>query len=180
MEIIKTLEEYFTFFDLIYLTILILSLIKCFKQGFTLSILVASKWIFAYLVTLFLFPKIKPHVSDIIDNEYILNIVLSVSIFVVVIFIVLLINRSISKVIKYSGIGSLDKFFGFLFGFVRSYVIAVCIFTTVNIVYNYNRWPINLDKSFSFEWVEKGSSFLIKEFPSKKEHEETKEKIENI
>ena len=180
MEIIKTLEEYFTFFDLIYLTILILSLIKCFKQGFTLSILVASKWIFAYLVTLFLFPKIKPHVSDIIDNEYILNIVLSVSIFVVVIFIVLLINRSISKVIKYSGIGSLDKFFGFLFGFVRSYVIAVCIFTTVNIVYNYNRWPINLDKSFSFEWVEKGSSFLIREFPSKKEHEETKDKIKNI
>ena len=180
MEIIKTLEEYFTFFDLIYLTILILSLIKCFKQGFTLSILVASKWIFAYLVTLFLFPKIKPHVSDIIDNEYILNIVLSVSIFVVVIFIILLINRSISKVIKYSGIGSLDKFFGFLFGFVRSYVIAVCIFTTVNIVYNYNRWPINLDKSFSFEWVEKGSSFLIREFPSKKEHEETKDKIKNI
>ena len=180
MEIIKTLEEYFTFFDFIYLIILILSLIKCFRQGFTLSILVASKWIFAYLVTLFLFPKIKPHVSDIIDNEYILNIVLSVSIFVVVIFIILLINRSISKVIKYSGIGSLDKFFGFLFGFVRSYVIAVCIFTTVNIVYNYNRWPINLDKSFSFEWVEKGSSFLIREFPSKKEHEETKDKIKNI
>ena len=180
MEIIKTLEEYFTFFDFIYLTILILSLIKCFRQGFTLSILVASKWIFAYLLTLFLFPKIKPHVTDIIDNEYILNIILSVSIFVIVIFIILLINRSISTVIKYSGIGSLDKFFGFLFGFVRSYVIAVCIFTTVNIVYNYNRWPINLDKSFSFEWVEKGSSFLIKEFPSKKEHEETKEKIENI
>ena len=180
MEIIKTLEEYFTFFDFIYLTILILSLIKCFRQGFTLSILVASKWIFAYLLTLFLLPKIKPQVTDIIDNEYILNIILSVSIFVIVIFIILLINRSISKVIKYSGIGSLDKFFGFLFGFVRSYVIAVCIFTTVNIVYNYNRWPINLDKSFSFEWVEKGSSFLIREFPSKKEHEETKEKIKNI
>ena len=180
MEIIKTLEEYFTFFDFIYLTILILSLIKCFRQGFTLSILVASKWIFAYLLTLFLFPKIKPHVTDIIDNESILNILLSVSIFVIVLFIILLINRSISKVIKYSGIGSLDKFFGFLFGFVRSYVIAVCIFTTVNIVYNYNRWPINLDKSFSFEWVEKVSSFLIREFPSKKEHEETKEKIKNI
>ena len=180
MEIIKTIEEYFTFFDAIYFIILILSLVKCFRQGFTLSILVASKWIFAYLLTLFLFPKIKPHVTDIIDNEYILNIILSVSIFVIVIFIILLINRSISKVIKYSGIGSLDKFFGFLFGFVRSYVIAVCIFTTVNIVYNYNRWPINLDKSFSFEWVEKGSSFLIREFPSKKEHEETKEKIKNI
>ena len=128
-------------------------------------------------MTLFLFPKIKPYVLDIIDNEYILNIILSVSIFVIVIFIILLINRSISKVIKYSGIGSLDKFFGFLFGFVRSYVIAVLIFTTINIVYNYDRWPINLDKSFSFEWVEKGSSFLIKEFQVKKNMKRLKRKL---
>ena len=180
MEKIVDLFNNIPTFDLIYIIITILTVIKCAKRGFVLSILSAARWLLAYVITLFLFPKIKPHVTDIIDNEYILNIILSVSIFVIVIFIILLINRSISKVIKYSGIGSLDKFFGFLFGFVRSYVIAVCIFTTVNIVYNYNRWPINLDKSFSFEWVEKGSSFLIREFPSKKEHEETKEKIENI
>ena len=45
---------------------------------------------------------------------------------------------------------------------------------------NYERWPINVDKSISFPWVEKGSNYLIKEFPSQKEHEDTKEKIENI
>ena len=92
----------------------------------------------------------------------------------------MLINKGIGKTIKYTGIGSLDKFFGFLFGFVRAYIIAVCIFTTINIVYNLNRWPINLNKSISFDWVEKGSNFLIKEFPSKKEYEDAKEKIENI
>ena len=167
-------------FDIIYLIITFLSLIKCTKQGFVLSILVASKWLLAYVITLILFPKIKPYVNNIIDNEYLLDIALGVSIFVLVIFVILLINKGIGKTIKYTGIGSLDKFFGFLFGFVRGYIIAVCIFTTINIVYNLNRWPINLNKSISFDWVEKGSNYLIKEFPSKKEYEDAKEKIENI
>ena len=180
MDVINQIRDSISVFDIIYLIITFLSLIKCTKQGFVLSILVASKWLLAYVITLILFPKIKPYVNNIIDNEYLLDIALGVSIFVLVIFVILLINKGIGKTIKYTGIGSLDKFFGFLFGFVRGYIIAVCIFTTINIVYNLNRWPINLNKSISFDWVEKGSNFLIKEFPSKKEYEDTKEKIENI
>ena len=180
MDVINQITESISVFDIIYLIITFLSLIKCTKQGFVLSILVASKWLLAYVITLILFPKIKPYVNNIIDNEYLLDIALGVSIFVLVIFVILLINKGIGKTIKYTGIGSLDKFFGFLFGFVRAYIIAVCIFTTINIVYNLNRWPINLNKSISFDWVEKGSNFLIKEFPSKKEYEDAKEKIENI
>tara|TARA_Y100000813_G_C24155076_1_gene349241 strand:+ start:732 stop:1274 length:543 start_codon:yes stop_codon:yes gene_type:complete len=180
MDVINQIRDSISSFDIIYLIITFLSLIKCTKQGFVLSILVASKWLLAYVITLILFPKIKPYVNNIIDNEYLLDIALGVSIFVLVIFVILLINKGIGKTIKYTGIGSLDKFFGFLFGFVRAYIIAVCIFTTINIVYNLNRWPINLNKSISFDWVEKGSNFLIKEFPSKKEYEDAKEKIENI
>tara|TARA_B100000242_G_scaffold278428_1_gene236049 strand:- start:2772 stop:3314 length:543 start_codon:yes stop_codon:yes gene_type:complete len=180
MDVINQIRDSISSFDIIYLIITFLSLIKCTKQGFVLSILVASKWLLAYVITLILFPKIKPYVNNIIDNEYLLDIALGVSIFVLVIFVILLINKGIGKTIKYTGIGSLDKFFGFLFGFVRGYIIAVCIFTTINIVYNLNRWPINLNKSISFDWVEKGSNFLIKEFPSKKEYEDAKEKIENI
>ena len=180
MDVINQIRDSISVFDIIYLIITFLSLIKCTKQGFVLSILVASKWLLAYVITLILFPKIRPYVNNIIDNEYLLDIALGVSIFVLVIFVILLINKGIGKTIKYTGIGSLDKFFGFLFGFVRGYIIAVCIFTTINIVYNLNRWPINLNKSISFDWVEKGSNFLIKEFPSKKEYEDAKEKIENI
>ena len=160
MDVINQIRDSISSFDIIYLIITFLSLIKCTKQGFVLSILVASKWLLAYVITLILFPKIKPYVNNIIDNEYLLDIALGVSIFVLVIFVILLINKGIGKTIKYTGIGSLDKFFGFLFGFVRGYIIAACIFTTINIVYNLNRWPINLNKSISFDWVEKGSNFL--------------------
>ena len=167
-------------FDLFYLIVTILSLIKCSRKGFVLSILAASKWLLAYVLTLFSFPKIKPYVSDIIDNEYVLDIILGVSIFVIIIFVILLINKGISKAVSYSGIGNVDKFFGFLFGFVRSYVIVVCIFTTINIIYNHKKWPINLNKSYTFPLVEIGSNYLIKEFPDKKQYEKTKDKVQEL
>ena len=148
-------------FDLFYLIITILSLIKCSRKGFVLSILAASKWLLAYVLTLFSFPKIKPYLRDVIDNEYVLDIILGVSIFVIIIFIILLVNKGISKAVSYSGIGNVDKFFGFLFGFVRSYVIVVCIFTTINIIYNHKKWPINLNKSYTFPIVEIGSNLSL-------------------
>ena len=103
----------FQLFDLIYLTLTILSLIKCSSKGFVLSILSASKWLFSYVVALYLFPKAKPFVEGILDNEYVLDIVLGLSIFIIVLFIVLMINKGISKAVSYSGIGTLDKIFGF-------------------------------------------------------------------
>ena len=180
MEYVKNIGNLISTFDTIYLILTFLSLIKCTKQGFVLSILKASKWLFAYLITLFLFPKIKPYAKGMLDNEYVLNLILGTSLFIVVIFLILLINKGVGKTVKYTGLGKLDKIFGFFFGFVRAYVIAVCIFTAINIVYNFDRWPINTSKSVSFEWVEKGSNYLIKEFPDKKDYEETKEKVQDI
>ena len=180
LEILKNFYNEVSGFDLIYIFFTVLSLIKCSRKGFVLSILAASKWLLAYVVTLVLFPKIKPFVKDIIDNEYILDIALGVSTFVVVIFIILLINRGASKTVRYSGLGKLDTLFGFLFGFVRSYVICVCIFATINIVYNSEKWPLDVDKSFTFSYVKKGSNYLIKEFPNEKSYENAKDKVQEL
>ena len=180
MELITKIIENISSFDLFYFFITLLSLFKCSKNGFVLSILSASKWLLAYIITLYLFPISKPYVIDLIDNDYVLNLILGASIFIIIIFIILMISKSLKKAVRYSGLGSLDRVFGFFFGFLTSYAIAVCIFSTVNIIYNYEKWPINIDKSISFEWVAKGSSYLIKEFPSQKEHDDAKQKIENL
>ena len=51
-------------------------------------------------------------------------------------------------------------------------------FQPLDIVYNYNKWPINTDKSYSFPYIEKGSIYLIKVFPNEKTYQDSKEKIE--
>ena len=180
IEILKEFYNSISIIDLLYLILTILSLVKCYRKGFVLSILAMSKWLFAYIITLIIFPKAKPYVKDIIDSEYILDIVLGSLIFVIIIFLVLLISKGISKAIKYTGLGTLDSIFGFFFGFVRSYIIAICLFSAIHIVYNYDKWPTNLNKSYIFPYLEKGSNYLLKEFPNEKSYQDSKEKIEEL
>ena len=180
MDFLKEFYNSISIIDLIYLILTILSLIKCYKKGFILSILAMAKWLLAYILTLIIFPKIKPYVKDIIDNEYVLDITLGISIFIIIIFIILLVNKGISKAISYTGLGSLDTIFGFFFGFVRSYIISVCIFSGIHIVYNHDKWPLNYDKSYIFPYLKKGSNYLLKEFPNEKTYKKSKEKIEEL
>ena len=180
---LETLSDFYkttSIIDLTYLAITIWSLISCYKKGFILSILSMAKWLLAYVITLILFPRVKPYVKDIIDNEYVLDVSLGIAIFIIVIFLVLLVNKGISKAVRYTGIGGLDTTFGFFFGFIKAYIISVCIFSGVHIVYNYDKWPINIDKSYAFPYLEKGSNYLIKEFPNEKTYQESREKIEEL
>ena len=180
IEILKEFYNSVPIIDLLYLILTILSLIKCYRKGFVLSVLAMSKWLFAYIITLILFPRVKPYLNDIIDNEYILDIGLGVIIFVIVIFFILLISKGISRAIKYTGLGTLDSIFGFFFGFIRSYIIAICLFSAIDIVYNHDKWPNKLNKSYIFPYLEKGSNYLLKEFPDEKSYQDSKEKIEEL
>ena len=180
LEILADFYKTISILDLIYLIITIWSLISCYRKGFILSILSMAKWLLAYVITLILFPRVKPYVKDIIDNEYVLDVGLGIIIFIIVIFLVLMINKGIGKAVRYTGIGGLDTTFGFFFGFIKAYIISVCIFSGVHVVYNYDKWPINIDKSYTFSYLEKGSNYLIKEFPNEKTYQESKEKIEEI
>ena len=81
---------------------------------------------------------------------------------------------------EYSGLGRIDTVFGFFFGFIRGYIISVCLFSAITIVYNYSKWPINYNESFIFPYVKKGSNYLIEEFPNEKNYEKTKDKIEEL
>ena len=127
MEVVKDFFTELYTFDIVYLVFTVLSLITCTKKGFLLSILSASKWLLAYVVTLFLFPKVKPYFEDIIDSEYVLDLAVGIGLFIIIIFLILLINKGINRAVTYSGLGNLDRIFGFFFGFIRAYVIVICL-----------------------------------------------------
>ena len=160
VDTLKNFYEVISIIDLLFLIITIFSIFKCYSKGFVLSLLSASKWLLAYIITLILFPRIKPYFKNIIDNEYVLDVTLGLTIFVLVIFIILVVNKAFSRTVKFIGLGRLDSIFGLFFGFIRSYIICVCLFSAIDIVYNYNKWPINTDKSYAFPYIEKGSIYL--------------------
>ena len=92
----------------------------------------------------------------------------------------ILIGRSLSRAVTWTGVGSIDKGFGFLFGFFKGYVVSVCLFSIINWFYPYQNWNISVENAMSFDLISKGSVILIEEFPSSKDFIETKEKIEKF
>ena len=167
-------------FDLFFYIILLYSVIQCFLKGFSLSLISFMKWIFSTVVTIILVPKFQPIVSDYIESEFINNIGLGAAIFIFTLFLTILIGKSLSKAVTWTGVGSIDKVFGFLFGFFKGYVVSVCLFSILNWFYPYQNWGISAENALSFNLINKGSEILIEEFPSSEDFIDTKEKIEKI
>tara|TARA_Y100000389_G_scaffold196013_1_gene228245 strand:+ start:52 stop:597 length:546 start_codon:yes stop_codon:yes gene_type:complete len=167
-------------FDLFFSIIIFYNIIQCFLKGFSLSLISFMKWIFSTIITIITVPKLQPIVSEYVNSDFINNIGLGVAIFIFTLFLTILIGKTLSKAITWTGVGSIDKAFGFFFGFFKGYIVSVCLFSIFNWFYSYQNWGISAEDAFSFELVNKGSKVLIEEFPSNDDFIDTKEKIEKI
>ncbi len=180
---VNFLENFFdaiNLFDTFVLIILIYFVIQCFLKGFSLSLISFFKWVLSTIVTIILVPKFQPIVSEYIKSDFINNVGLGVAIFIFTLFISILIGKTLSKTVTWTGVGSIDKAFGLLFGFFKGYVVSVCLFSIFNWFYPYQNWGISAEDAISFSFISKGSEILIEEFPSSKDFIDTKEKIEKI
>ena len=168
------------FFDVFVFILVIYNVIQCFYKGFSLSLISFSKWILSTIVTIILVPKLQPIVSEYIQSEFINNLGLGIAIFIFTLFLTIIIGKTLSKTVSWTGVGSIDKVFGFLFGFFKGYIVCVCLFSIFNWFYPHQNWGISTEDAISFNFISKGSEILIDEFPSSEDFIDTKEKIEKI
>ena len=180
INVLKDFINNINFLDIIFLTVLIYSIIQCFLKGFTLSLISFMKWVFSAVVTIILVPKLQPVVKDYIQSDFINNVGLGVAIFIFTLFVTIVIGKTLSKAVTWTGVGSIDKIFGLIFGFFKGYIVSVCLFSIFNWFYPYQNWGISAEDALSFNLIRKGSEILVEEFPSSEDFIDTKEKIEKI
>ena len=138
------------------------------------------KWVISTVVTIILVPKLQPTISEYIESEFINNVGLGIAIFIITLFLIIVIGKTIGKAVTWTGVGSIDKTFGMLFGVFKGYVVTVCIFSILNWFYPLQNWGISAEDAISFDLINKGSEILIEEFPSSEDFIDTKEKIEKF
>ena len=180
VDFFENILNSFNLFDLFFSVILFYSVIQCFLKGFSLSLISFMKWVFSTIVTIILVPKLQPVVSDYVESEFINNVGLGVVIFIFTLFLTIVVGKSLGRAVTWTGVGSIDKAFGILFGFFKGYVVSVCLFSIFNWFYPYQNWGISAEKAISFNLINKGREILIEEFPSTEDFIDTKEKIEKI
>ena len=167
-------------FDVVFVIIILYNMMKCLSQGFSLSFLSSLKWIVSAIVTIILVPKLQPWVSEYIESDFINNVGIGVFVFIFTLFLSIILGKSLGRTITWTGLGSVDKSFGIIFGLFKGYVVAICFFSLLNWFYSYEKWSISTTSAFSFNIVKKGSDIFIEEFPNYKDIINTKDEIEKI
>ena len=176
----ENLLDNINLFDFFFFIILIYCVVQCFVKGFSLSLISFMKWVISTIVTIILVPKLQPTVSEYIESEFINNIGLGMAIFIFTLFLIIVVGKTLGKAVTWTGVGSIDKIFGLIFGVFKGYVVSVCIFSILNWFYPFQNWGISAEDAVSFNLINKGSEILIEEFPSSEDFIDTKEKIEKI
>ena len=179
-EFLNDIFKSLNFFDLSFFLIISYCVIQCFLKGFSLSLISFMKWILSAAVTIILVPKFQPIVGEYIQSDFINSVGLGVGIFILTLFLTIVIGRSLSRAITWTGVGSIDKAFGFLFGFFKGYIVSVCLFSILNWFYPYQNWGISVENAISFKLIYKGNKILLEEFPSSEDFIDAKEEIEKI
>ena len=180
VDFFNRLVDNLNIFDTTVFFVFAYSIIQCFLKGFSLSLISFMKWVLSTIITIILVPKFQPAVSEYIESDFVNNIGLGVSVFVLTLFLIILIGKTLSKAVTWTGVGSIDKSFGILFGIFKGYVVSVCIFSILNWFYPYQNWGISAEDAISFNLINESSKILIEEFPSSDDFIDTKEKIEKI
>ena len=167
-------------FDIVVMIIFLYSIFQCYFKGFSLSLISFMKWVLSTIITIILVPRLQPYVSEYIVSDFVNNFGLGISIFFITLFLTILVGKTLSRVVTWTGVGTIDKTFGLFFGFFKGYLVSVCIFSILNWFYPYKNWGISVEEAISFNLIYKGSELLIEEFPSSEDFIDTKEKIEKI
>ena len=114
-DLISLIRENILLFDIFFLIFLIYFSTQCFAKGFVLSLLSFLKWILALVITIILVPKIEPYISDFVKSKYISGIGLGIFVYVLTIFTLILLGKSLARLFSYTGMGPVDKIFGLFF-----------------------------------------------------------------
>ncbi len=108
------------------IVILLVSGVFAFMRGFVREVLAIVGWAGAVLVTLQVLPYALPYAERMVSNAMVARSLAAMAIFFATLVFFSLVSNSIGHKVRQSGIGALDRSFGFLFGLARGGV-AVCL-----------------------------------------------------
>lgn len=110
--------------DLAIFAILVISGLLAFARGFLREVLSVGAWVGAAVATIYGFPLAKPFVLTYIRDELLANVVTGVVIFIVALGLLSTLSHLLSRNVRSSALGALDRSLGLLFGLVRGAVLV--------------------------------------------------------
>jgi len=113
--------------DILVIGILLISGAFAYARGFVHEVLSIAAWIGAVFATLYGTPVLEHFTLQFIEDPFIASLVTYIVVFIIALTILSITTRRISRSVKESALGPLDRALGFLFGLVRGAVIVALV-----------------------------------------------------
>lgn len=154
-------------FDYCIITVILLSALASFRRGITREVLSIGAWAAAASVTFYALPLLRCFGRDLIGNTLIGDAVTAVVIFLFTFITCAFIIQSISATIRDSGLNSLDRSLGIVFGVARAGFLIVLLFMGSGFIWKTpDARPPILRTSRTLPYIAESSRMVAKIIPS--------------
>ena len=130
-----------TWVDLVVLAVLAVSALLAFMRGLVHEILGLGAWLGAAFVATWGLPAARPRAQAWFGNSAWVDPVAFGALFLVTLIILMLVSRWISRIVRASPLGGVDRTLGLVFGLVRGAALVVAAYIVAGMVLPIDRWP---------------------------------------
>src|SRR5690606_23399446 len=145
---------------------LVVSGLLAFARGFLREVLSVGAWIGAAAATIYGFPLAKPFLRDHISTQLLADVITGVVIFVVSLGILSTLSHVISRNVRGSASGPVDRSLGLLFGLLRGAVVVCGAWLLLALVMAPADRPDWITEARSLPLVEAGAQALAGLLPN--------------
>jgi membrane protein required for colicin V production len=110
--------------DIIVAVVLVLSAGFAYMRGFVRELLAIVAWVGAAFITFYGYSYVAPFAERFVPKGPIANISAGAVVFIVALIVLSIITGAVSKQVAQSGMSSVDRLFGLLFGLARGAVLV--------------------------------------------------------
>lgn len=160
------MADYSYIADIVVIAIIALSALFAFVRGFLREILSIGAWVAAGVATWFGLPLLRPFGRQYIEIELIADVATGVVIFVVVLVVASIVSHFLTRGVRESALGPLDRSLGLLFGVARGAAIVCLLLLAADIFYARENRPEWLAQARTLPIVQAGADVLRGLFPA--------------
>ena len=147
--------------DVVVVVTVLISGAIALARGLVKEVLAIVSWVGAAFATLYGFPYAAPYAGKVIETPWIADLTAGGVLFIVTLFVLSLASHAISRRVKGSPLGVLDRSLGFVFGLLRGALLislAYLAFSWVQPVKDQPKW---VRSAKTMPLIEQGADLII-------------------
>jgi membrane protein required for colicin V production len=153
--------------DIAVVAIVLISGVLALARGLVREVLSVGAWVGAAIATLYLFEFAQPVARTYIEVELIADIVAGVVLFVITLIVLSLISHALSRRVRDSALGPLDRSLGLVFGLARGAALVALAYLIFSALFPPEDRPAWVAEARTEPFMEQGAEVLAGILPER-------------